>query len=154
MGLVEGVKAKAFNYAFTAVCLAGKGVYHRLKLLKHEASSMIIFCAAIELKEQNQGSAKALLSLKPYKPAKHPRAAPDLQHGMHACRFDFPNEWSSLLSDLTHAAAWDTAATSVTGKERALFALKNVLRALRGRRIVVETPRPNGSMSPQGEAHH
>ncbi|EIE26982.1 ARM repeat-containing protein [Coccomyxa subellipsoidea C-169] len=64
-------------------------------------------------------------------------------------RFDFPSEWGTLLADLTQAAAWETGATTFRGKERALFTLKNVIRALRGKRIVVEAPRSNGSMSPQ-----
>lgn len=66
------------------------------------------------------------------------------------CRFDFPGEWATLLADLTAAASWENMATSVTGKERALFTLKNTLCALRGKRIVVETPRSSISMSPQG----
>lgn len=69
------------------------------------------------------------------------------------CRFDFPGEWETLLADLTQAAAWGNAATSVDQKGRALFTLKNTLRALRSKRIVVETARPVGSMSPQGAAH-
>ncbi|BDA43024.1 Importin-11 [Coccomyxa sp. Obi] len=64
-------------------------------------------------------------------------------------RFDFPGEWPTLLADLTAAASWENSATSVAGKERALFTLKNTLRALRGKRIVVETPRSSISMSPQ-----
>ncbi len=66
------------------------------------------------------------------------------------CRFDFPGEWPTLLADLTAAASWENTVTSVAGKERALFSLKNTLRALRGKRIVVETPRSSISMGPQG----
>lgn len=67
------------------------------------------------------------------------------------CRFDFPEQWTTLLEDLTAAASWENAATSVAGKGRALFTLKNTLCALRGKRIVVETPRSSISMmSPQG----
>ena len=58
-----------------------------------------------------------------------------LNHG--ECRFDFPGEWGSLLQDLADAAAW-AAPSAPEAKGRALLALKNVVRALRGKRIVVE----------------
>ena len=59
--------------------------------------------------------------------------------GVHIvmCRFDFPGEWGSLLQELADAAAW-AAPTTLEAKGRALLALKNVVRALRSKRIVVE----------------
>ncbi|KAK9845638.1 hypothetical protein WJX84_002303, partial [Apatococcus fuscideae] len=65
-------------------------------------------------------------------------------------RFDFPAHWPSLLTDLASACMPDSP-VPLPGRERAMLALKHVLRALRSKRIVVETPRPNsGHMSPQG----
>ncbi len=65
-------------------------------------------------------------------------------------RFDFPSHWPNLLSELAGACMPDSA-VPLPGRERAMLALKHVLRALRSKRIVVETPRPNsGQMSPQG----
>jgi hypothetical protein len=64
-------------------------------------------------------------------------------------RFDFPGSWPSLLADLTQAAAWD-APTSVAGKERALFVLKNVAQSLRGKRFVVEAPKGDGQLTSIG----
>ena len=73
------------------------------------------------------------------------------RYALSHCRFDFPEQWATLLADLTAAASWENVATSVAGKGRALFTLKNTLWALRGKRIVVETPRSSISMmSPQG----
>ena len=66
-------------------------------------------------------------------------------------RFDFPPHWPGLLTDLTSACMPDSP-VPLPGRERAMLALKHVLRALRSKRIVVETPRPtSGHMSPQGE---
>ena len=56
-------------------------------------------------------------------------------HG--GCRFDFPGEWGSLLQDLAEMASWG-APSVPEAKGRALLALKNVVRALRSKRIVVE----------------
>lgn len=65
-------------------------------------------------------------------------------------RFDFPPHWPNLLTDLASACMPDSP-VPLPGRERAMLALKHVLRALRSKRIVVETPRPNsGQMSPQG----
>ena len=65
-------------------------------------------------------------------------------------RFDFPPHWPNLLSELAGACMPDSP-VPIPGRERAMLALKHVLRALRSKRIVVETPRPNsGQMSPQG----
>ncbi|KAK9865409.1 hypothetical protein WJX84_004910 [Apatococcus fuscideae] len=65
-------------------------------------------------------------------------------------RFDFPSHWPGLLSDLAIACMPDSP-VAFSGRERAMLALKHVLRALRSKRIVIETPRPNsGQLSPQG----
>ena len=67
-----------------------------------------------------------------------------------ACRFDFPGQWPSLLSDLGGAAAWGSPMPAVA-KLRMLFTLKNVLRALRSKRFVVEAPASVAGLSQQGE---
>ena len=62
-------------------------------------------------------------------------------------RFDFPAKWPTLLSDLTSAAFWsgDSATeTQITHSDRALFTLKHVVRAVKSKRIVVETSGPSG----------
>ena len=66
-----------------------------------------------------------------------------------ACRFDFPGQWPSLLSDLGGAAAWGSPMHAVA-KQRMLFTLKNVLRALCSKRFVVEAPSSVGGLSPEG----
>ncbi|KAK9829330.1 hypothetical protein WJX72_005222 [[Myrmecia] bisecta] len=58
-------------------------------------------------------------------------------------RFDFPGHWPLLLRELWAAACWD-APSSPAAKQRALVTLKNVVRALRSKRIVIETPTPSG----------
>jgi hypothetical protein len=64
-------------------------------------------------------------------------------------RFDFPSSWASLLADLAQAAAWE-APTNLAGKERALFTLKNVVQSLKGKRFVVEAPKSEAQLTPQG----
>ncbi|DBA91518.1 TPA: hypothetical protein ACH3X1_003140 [Trebouxia sp. C0004] len=62
-------------------------------------------------------------------------------------RFDFPAKWPTLLSDLTSAAWWvDDGATQtkIEQNDRALFTLKHVVRAVKSKRIVVETSGPSG----------
>ena len=49
--------------------------------------------------------------------------------------------WQSLLQDLEGALAWE-GPSPWGSKRRAALALKNVVRALRSKRIVVETPSP------------
>ena len=66
------------------------------------------------------------------------------------CRFDFPGQWPSLLSDLGGAAAWGSPMHAVA-KLRMLFTLKNVLRALRSKRFVVEAPSSVAGLSQEGE---
>lgn len=55
------------------------------------------------------------------------------------CRFDVPRPWSSLLPDLANAAAVDSP-IYLGFKTRALTALKYVLRSLRTKRFVIESP--------------
>ena len=69
---------------------------------------------------------------------------------MLACRFDFPGQWPTLLSDLGGAAAWGSPMHAVA-KLRMLFTLKNVLRALRSKRFVVEAPSSVAGLSPEGD---
>ena len=65
-------------------------------------------------------------------------------------RFDFPSKWPELLTQLTEAASF-AAPTAVATKRRALRALKNIVRALRNKRIVAESPGLDADrMSPQG----
>ncbi|KAK9788462.1 hypothetical protein WJX73_006537 [Symbiochloris irregularis] len=52
-------------------------------------------------------------------------------------RFDFPSEWPNLLSHLQSAVLWNGPA-SMRDRQRALFTLKNVIRALRAKRFVIE----------------
>ncbi|KAL0029584.1 hypothetical protein WJX79_006026 [Trebouxia sp. C0005] len=62
-------------------------------------------------------------------------------------RFDFPAKWPTLLSDLTSAAWWvEDGATQakIEQNDRALFTLKHVVRAVKSKRIVVETSGPSG----------
>lgn len=70
-------------------------------------------------------------------------------------RFDFPGRWPTLLSDLTSAGLWDGDAASeatVERNDRALFTLKHVVRAVKSKRIVVETPASSGgSVSTAGK---
>lgn len=63
-------------------------------------------------------------------------------------RFDFPAKWPTLLSDLTSAAWWrEDGATeaNIEQNDRALFTLKHIVRAVKSKRIVVETAGPSGS---------
>ena len=55
-------------------------------------------------------------------------------------RFDFPTNWTSLLAELTAAAAWQGPA-GATRNCRALSCLKHSVRGLRNKRIVVEAAR-------------
>eukprot|EP00884_Botryococcus_braunii_P020366 jgi/Botrbrau1/7012/Bobra.0165s0041.1 len=57
----------------------------------------------------------------------------------NVARFDFPNPWTTMMEELVGAAALN-GPTSFPQKERALMALKHVVRALRHKRIVIETP--------------
>ncbi len=57
----------------------------------------------------------------------------------NAARFDVPRPWEALLPELAGAAAAE-APTPTAAKRRALVALKYVLRALRGKRFVLEAP--------------
>lgn len=62
-------------------------------------------------------------------------------------RFDFPGRWPTLLSGLTEAGSWDGDAANeqtVERNDRALFTLKHVIRAVKSKRIVVETPTSSG----------
>ena len=62
-------------------------------------------------------------------------------------RFDFPAKWPTLLADLTSAAWWlESGVTpeAVEQNDRALFTLKHVVRAVKSKRIVVETTGPSG----------
>ena len=62
-------------------------------------------------------------------------------------RFDFPAKWPTLLADLTSAAWWlESRVTpeAVEQNDRALFTLKHVVRAVKSKRIVVETTGPSG----------
>lgn len=65
------------------------------------------------------------------------------------CRFDFPGKWTTLLGDLAGAGAW-AGPVPGPGKLRALFTLKNVLRALKGKRFVVEAPASVAGLSREG----
>lgn len=71
-------------------------------------------------------------------------------------RFDFPGRWPDLLSGLATAGLWDGDAANeqtVERNDRALFTLKHVIRAVKSKRIVVETPTPSGgSVSTAGAA--
>lgn len=71
-------------------------------------------------------------------------------------RFDFPAKWPTLLSDLTSATLWVDHATkaAIEHNDRALFTLKHVVRAVKSKRIVVETAGPSGgSVSTAGDLH-
>ena len=62
-------------------------------------------------------------------------------------RFDFPAKWPTLLSDLTTAGLWPEDGANVSATEqndRALFTLKHVVRAVKSKRIVVETAGTSG----------
>lgn len=61
-------------------------------------------------------------------------------------RFDFPAKWPTLLSDLTTAAWWvdGVPQSKIEQNDRALFTLKHVVRAVKSKRIVVETSGPSG----------
>ena len=62
-------------------------------------------------------------------------------------RFDFPGRWPTLLADLTTTGLWDgdsANAQTVEYNDRALFTLKHVIRAVKSKRIVVETPTSSG----------
>lgn len=62
-------------------------------------------------------------------------------------RFDFPARWPTLLADLTSAAWWkeqNNRPEAVKQNDRALFTLKHVVRAVKSKRIVVETNGPSG----------
>lgn len=62
-------------------------------------------------------------------------------------RFDFPAKWPTLLADLTSAAWWMESGVTpeaVEQNNRALFTLKHVVRAVKSKRIVVETTGPSG----------
>lgn len=63
--------------------------------------------------------------------------APLAEGQLHGCRFDFPAPWEELLSHLRAGASWRGPA-SMRDKQRSLFTLKNVVRALRGKRFVIE----------------
>ncbi|KAL3137525.1 hypothetical protein ABBQ38_004810 [Trebouxia sp. C0009 RCD-2024] len=61
-------------------------------------------------------------------------------------RFDFPAKWPTLLADLTSAAWWkeqNNRPEAVEHNDRALFTLKHVVRAVKSKRIVVETNGPS-----------
>jgi hypothetical protein len=64
----------------------------------------------------------------------------------NVARFDAPLPWESLLSDLAGAAAVESP-VPLAGKVRALSTLKLVLRALRGKRFVIEAPGGVSSLS-------
>lgn len=62
-------------------------------------------------------------------------------------RFDFPAKWPTLLADLTSAAWWvenGVTPESIEQNDRTLFTLKHVVRAVKSKRIVVETTGPSG----------
>lgn len=62
-------------------------------------------------------------------------------------RFDFPTKWPTLLADLTSAAWWvenGVTPESIEQNDRTLFTLKHVVRAVKSKRIVVETTGPSG----------
>jgi hypothetical protein len=60
-------------------------------------------------------------------------------------RYDFPGEWPTLLATLSEEG-------NVRGNQRALRALKHIIRALQGKRIVVDAPNSlHGLISRAGE---
>ena len=97
-------------------------------------------------KQLDDHSSVPLLQQPSFAPIKATRVQP--VHA-HSCRFDFPGQWPSLLSALAGAAAW-TSPLQPAAKLRALFALKNVLRALRSKRFVVEAPEAVAGLSQAG----
>ena len=58
-------------------------------------------------------------------------------HALTQCRFDFPQHWTSVMADLTAAAAWQ-GPQHIARNGRALGALKHLTAGLRSKRIVVE----------------
>ena len=70
-------------------------------------------------------------------------------------RFDFPAKWPTLLSARSSAGLWseDKVTQDATEQnDRALFTLKHVVRAVKSKRIVVETDGTSGgSVSTAGQ---